>query len=45
VVGVDIWHDTVSLRGPEGDRRTLTLEQLKSEVGQPGSRRGEGDGA
>jgi len=34
VVAVDIWADTVSLRGPEGDRRVLTLAQLKQEVGQ-----------
>jgi cell fate regulator YaaT (PSP1 superfamily) len=34
VVAVDIWQDTVSLRAPGGDRRTLTLDQLKSEVGR-----------
>lgn len=33
VVAVDIWSDTVSLRGPEGERRTVTLAELKEEVG------------
>ncbi len=32
VVGVDIWKDSVVLRDQEGERRTLTLEALKSEV-------------
>jgi cell fate regulator YaaT (PSP1 superfamily) len=36
VVSVDIWADTVSLRGPEGDRRVVTLAELKREVGPPG---------
>jgi len=34
VVGVDIWRDTVSLKGEDGERRTLTLEDLKAEVGR-----------
>jgi cell fate regulator YaaT (PSP1 superfamily) len=35
VVGVDIWRDAVSLRDAEGTRRTLSLDQLREEVGQP----------
>ncbi|MEQ1855625.1 MAG: regulatory iron-sulfur-containing complex subunit RicT [Longimicrobiales bacterium] len=34
VVSVDIWRDTVSLKGVDGDRRTLALEDLKAEVGR-----------
>ena len=34
VVHIDIWRDTVSLRGNDGERRSLTLEELKAEVGQ-----------
>lgn len=34
VTAVDIWRDTVTLRDPEGERRTVTLEGLKSEVDQ-----------
>ena len=34
VVTVDIWKDTVTLRDPEGERRTLTLDELKSEMTQ-----------
>jgi hypothetical protein len=36
VIGVDIWNDTVSLRGADGERRTIALEELKQEVGRPG---------
>ena len=32
VVAVDIWADTVSLRDAEGERRTVTLAELKEEV-------------
>ena len=32
VVTVDIWRDTVTLRSTEGDRRTVSLEELKGEV-------------
>jgi cell fate regulator YaaT (PSP1 superfamily) len=39
VVGVDIWKDTVSLRGPDGEKRVLSLDELKTEVGQPRGRR------
>lgn len=34
VVAVDIWADTVSLRDAEGERRTVTLAELKEEVGR-----------
>ena len=40
VVTVDIWKDTVTLRNPEGERRTLTLNELKSEVTEGSDRRG-----
>jgi cell fate regulator YaaT (PSP1 superfamily) len=39
VVGVDIWKDTVSLRGHDGEKRVLSLDELKTEVGQPRGRR------
>ncbi len=39
VVSVDIWRDTVTLRAPGGERRTLSLDELKEEVGQPAARR------
>lgn len=42
VVAVDIWKDTVTLRNPEGERRTLTLDELKSEVTRGSDRRGGG---
>ncbi len=42
VIGVDIWKDTVTLRGPQGERRTLTLDELKSEVSRGSGRRGNG---
>jgi hypothetical protein len=32
---VDIWRDTVSLKGEDGERRLLSLEELKAEVGRP----------
>ena len=32
VMAVDIWGETVTLRETEGERRTLSLEDLKSEV-------------
>jgi cell fate regulator YaaT (PSP1 superfamily) len=34
VVAVDIWHDAVSLRGEDGERRRVSLDELKKEVGQ-----------
>ncbi len=36
VVGVDIWQDTVTLKDPEGERRTLALDELKREVAAGG---------
>jgi cell fate regulator YaaT (PSP1 superfamily) len=39
VISVDIWREIVSLRGPDGERRDVSLEALKGEVGQPGGRR------
>ena len=35
VAAVDIWNDTVSLKDDEGQRRTVSLDELKDEVGQP----------
>jgi cell fate regulator YaaT (PSP1 superfamily) len=32
VLSVDIWRETVTLRDPEGERRTVPLESLKGEV-------------
>jgi cell fate regulator YaaT (PSP1 superfamily) len=40
VVSVDIWRDTVSLRAEDGERRLVTLEELKMEVGKPRDARG-----
>ncbi len=34
VVAIDIWRDTVSLRSGDGERRILSLEDLKTEVGR-----------
>jgi cell fate regulator YaaT (PSP1 superfamily) len=45
VVAVDIWRDTVSLRGADGERRLLTLEALKAEVARPLDTRGQGPAA
>lgn len=43
VVAVDIWADTVSLRGEDGERRTVSLDELKGEVrpSQPDGRKGD----
>ncbi|MDH3269776.1 MAG: regulatory iron-sulfur-containing complex subunit RicT [Gemmatimonadota bacterium] len=38
VVAVDIWHDLVTLRGIDGERRTVSLDELKGEVGARGLR-------
>jgi cell fate regulator YaaT (PSP1 superfamily) len=43
VVSVDIWSDTVALRSAEGETRSVSLDELKSEVGQPKGRRAEGE--
>lgn len=42
VVSVDIWQDTVLLRDVEGNRRKLTLDELRAEVGAPAARRQDG---
>ena len=34
VVAVDIWRDTVSLKGADGERRLVSLDDLKAEVGK-----------
>jgi len=39
VVTVDIWNETVSLRGVGGERRTVSLDELKQEVGESRGRR------
>ena len=44
VVSVDIWNETISLRGSDGERRSVSLEELKQEVGRPGGRRPERPG-
>ena len=41
VVAVDIWNETISLRRADGERRTVSLEELKREVGLPRGRRAE----
>jgi len=35
VIAVDIWNDTISLKDDEGQRRTISLDELKGEVSQP----------
>jgi len=42
VISVDIWQDLVTLRGREGDRRSISLDELKQEVGPPATRRPDG---
>lgn len=39
VISVDIWQDLVTLRGPDGERRTVALDELKEEVGARGLQR------
>jgi cell fate regulator YaaT (PSP1 superfamily) len=41
VISVDIWHDSVTLRDADGGRRTVSLDELKVEVGPPATRRPE----
>lgn len=43
VVSVDIWSDTVSLRSAEGELRNVSLDELKTEVGQPRARQADSD--
>ena len=45
VMGVDIWHDLVTLRSEDGERRTVSLDELKQEVGSSVARRREHDGS
>lgn len=45
VVGVDIWHDLVTLRSGDGERRTVPLDELKQEVVSPGAHRQEQEGS
>jgi hypothetical protein len=44
VLAIDIWRNTVTLRDAEGERRTVSLDELKAEVGQPLAPRREDDG-
>ena len=39
VAGVDIWHDSVTLRDARGASHTVSLDHLKQEVGTPQGRR------
>ena len=39
VAGVDIWHDSVTLRDAHGASHTVSLDHLKQEVGTPQGRR------
>jgi len=43
VIGVDIWSETVSLRSDDGSLRTVSLEELKTEVARAGRRRPDGN--
>jgi cell fate regulator YaaT (PSP1 superfamily) len=40
VVSVDIWRDQVTLRSVDGERRTVSLDDLKGEVGPPSAPHG-----
>ena len=44
VVSVDIWRERVVLKGQEGDRRTVTLSELRAEVGRAGDSRSSSGG-
>ncbi|MGD8281557.1 MAG: regulatory iron-sulfur-containing complex subunit RicT, partial [Gemmatimonadota bacterium] len=43
VVSVDIWNEMVSLRTAAGEHRTVALDELRTEVGQPRGRRPDRD--
>jgi cell fate regulator YaaT (PSP1 superfamily) len=48
VVAVDIWADQVTLKDKEGDRRSITLQELRREVSRAGENdqpKGEADGS
>jgi cell fate regulator YaaT (PSP1 superfamily) len=34
VISVDIWRDSVNLQDPEGERRTVSLDDLRTEMGE-----------
>jgi len=38
VVALDIWQDTVTLKADNGERRSVSLDELKDEVGSPATR-------
>ena len=42
VVSVDIWRDTVTLRDREGTRRTVALDELRTEVTPRGGKEPDG---
>jgi len=42
VATVDIWRETVTLRDPEGNRRTVPLGDIRSEVARASASRGPG---
>lgn len=44
VVSIDIWRERVVLKDEEGNRRTVSLEQIKEEVAQAGEARHANDG-
>jgi cell fate regulator YaaT (PSP1 superfamily) len=44
VISVDIWREAVTLRDPDGNRRTATLSDLKKEVGPGVGRVGDKEG-
>ena len=40
VVSVDIWRESVTLRDPEGNRRTVPLSDIRAEVARTAKERG-----
>jgi cell fate regulator YaaT (PSP1 superfamily) len=43
VVSIDIWSETVALRSTGGELRSVSLDELKTEVGQPRGRQADSD--
>ena len=43
VVSIDIWSETVALRSIGGELRSVSLDELKTEVGQPRGRQADSD--
>jgi cell fate regulator YaaT (PSP1 superfamily) len=39
VITVDIWNETISLKSADGERRSVSLDELKRELGRPAERR------